>query len=140
MPVAGLDEEARAAVEKLLEGFAKEGEDAEGELVSFAQRYNKVLDIPSKRTEVQQGKRVIQQVAPSSDRANFYNNGMREKVPAVTRAVNVLLSMPVTACAAERNWSRWGLTYLPNRGRLGLGAAQKLIFVQQNDPATRNVM
>jgi hypothetical protein len=60
-----------------------------------------------------------------------------EKVPAVTRAVNVLLSMCVTACAAERNWSHWGLMFVPNRNRLGLGQAQKLIFIQQNDPATR---
>jgi hypothetical protein len=60
---------------------------------------------------------------------------MGEKVPAVTRAVNVLLSMCVTACAAELNWSHWCLTFVPNRNRLGLG--QKLIFIQQNDPATR---
>jgi hypothetical protein len=57
----------------------------------------------------------------------------------VTRAVNSLLSMPVTTCSAERNWSRWGLTFVPNRNRLGLESAQKLIFVQQNDPATLTV-
>jgi hypothetical protein len=55
---------------------------------------------------------------------------MGEKVPAVTRAVNVLLSMCVAACAAERNWSHWGLTFVPDRNRLGLGQAQKLIFIQ----------
>jgi hypothetical protein len=59
-------------------------------------------------------------------------------VPAVTRSVNVLLSMCVTACAAERNWR--GLTFVPNRNRLGLGQSQNLIFIQlicYNDPATR---
>jgi hypothetical protein len=66
-------------------------------------------------------------------------NSLGERMPVLTCAVNVLLSMPVTACAAERNWSRWGLTFVPNRNRLGLGSAQKLIFVQQNDPATRSV-
>ena len=30
----------------------------------------------------------------------------------------------------------WGATYVPNRNRMGIEAAQKLIFVQQNDPAT----
>ena len=48
------------------------------------------------------------------------------------------VSLRVTACAAERNWSRWGLTFVPNRNRLGLGQAQKLMFVQQHDPATRD--
>jgi hypothetical protein len=75
-------------------------------------------------------------VQPSSERCNFFNNEIGEKVPAVTRAVSLLLSMCVTACAAERNWSHWGSTFVPNRSRLGLGQAQKLIFIQQNDPAT----
>jgi hypothetical protein len=43
----------------------------------------------------------------------------------------------VTACAAERNWSKWGATFVPNRNALGLEKAQDLIFVQQNDPMTR---
>ena len=51
-------------------------------------------------------------------------------------SMNTLLSMPVTACAAEPNWSKWGATFMPNRNRLGLESAKKLIFVQQNDPAT----
>jgi hypothetical protein len=62
---------------------------------------------------------------------------MGDKVPAITRTVDVLLSMCVTVFAAEHNWSHWGLTFVPNRNRLGLGQAQNLIFIQQNDPATR---
>jgi hypothetical protein len=76
-------------------------------------------------------------VQPHTERVDFYNNAMGERVPAVTRAVNVLLSMSVSACAAERNWSMWGATFVPNRNRLRLEPAQKLIFVQQNDPGTR---
>ena len=47
------------------------------------------------------------------------------------------MSMPVTACGAERNWSKWGQTFVPNRNNLGLDVAQKMIFVQQNDPSAR---
>jgi hypothetical protein len=56
---------------------------------------------------------------------------MEDKVPAVKRTANVLLSMCVTACAAERNWSHWGLRFVPNRNRLGLGQAQKLILLSR---------
>jgi hypothetical protein len=140
VPVAPLDEDDRIAVEELLEGF--EEADAAGELTqlevtSFPERYTKVLDFLSARKEAKKGDRVVVHVAPSSQRADFFNNSPGAKVPVVTRAANVLLSMPVTACAAERNWSRWGLTFVPNRNR-ELETAQKLIFVQQNDPATRN--
>jgi hypothetical protein len=141
VPVASLTDKEREGVEQLLEGFAEEGEDAAGELtelevLSFAQRYNKVLDLLCSRTEVQKGKRTVTQVQPSSDRCDFFNNAMGDKVPAVTCTINVLLSVCVTACAAERNWSCWGLTFVPNGNRLGLDQAQKLIFIQQNDPAT----
>ena len=37
--------------------------------------------------------------------------------------------------AAQRSLSKWGATFVPNRNRLGLETAEKLIFVQQNDPA-----
>jgi hypothetical protein len=47
------------------------------------------------------------------------NNDPKE-IPTVARVGTVLLSVCVTACAAERNWSRWGLTFQPNRNRLGL--------------------
>jgi hypothetical protein len=134
VPVSALGEDTRTEVEGLLEGFAVgDEEDAAGELTelqvtSFEQRYTKVLDKLTCRTEVQEGKRVVVQVALSFERSDFYNNILWSKVPVVTRAVNVLLSMPVTACAAERNWSRWGLTFVPNRNRMGLDTAQKLIF------------
>jgi hypothetical protein len=76
------------------------------------------------------------QVTPHNESVDFYNNVVGTRVPAVTRAVNVLLSMPVTACAAERNWIKWGATFVPNRNALGVEVAQKMIFVQQNDLAT----
>ena len=42
-----------------------------------------------------------------------------------------------TACASERNWSRWGLVFTPNRNLLGLEQASKLVDIQSNDPMTR---
>jgi hypothetical protein len=64
----------------------------------------------------------------------------KTQASAVTcRAANVLLSMCVTACSSERNWSKWGLLFVPHRNALGLERAQRLVFAQQNDLSTRAV-
>lgn len=34
-----------------------------------------------------------------------------------------------TACSAERNWSKWGLVYVQNRGKLQRRKAEKMIFL-----------
>jgi hypothetical protein len=49
-----------------------------------------------------------------------------------------LLSMPVTTCSAERNWSKWRATFVLHRNALGIETAQDMIFVQQNDPAAHS--
>lgn len=71
-------------------------------------------------------------------RLGFFHNFLGDKFPLCAKAATVALCMPVTACASERNWSRWGQTYVPNRNALGLETAQKLIFVQQNTPCVEN--
>ncbi len=38
----------------------------------------------------------------------------------------------VTTCAAERNWSAWGLVYTKTRNRLGIERAEKLVFIAGN--------
>jgi hypothetical protein len=134
VPVAKLSEASRAEVEGVLNAFENTGEDAEGELTeletsSFPERYNKALDWLCKRTEVRKGTRTVLTVQPHTERVDSFTNALGERVPAVTRAVNVQLSMPVSACAAERNWSKWGATFVPNCNRLGLEPAQELIFV-----------
>jgi hypothetical protein len=43
----------------------------------------------------------------------------------------------VSACSAERNWSKWGAIFVPHHNRLRLEPEQKLICLQQNDPGTR---
>jgi hypothetical protein len=143
VPVAKLSEASRAKVEGVLNAFENTGEDAEGELTeleisSFPERYNKALDRLCKRTEVRKGTRAVLTVQPHTERVDFFDNALGERVPAVARAANVLLSMPVSACAAERNWRKWGATFVPNHNRLGLEPAQKLIFAQQNDPGTHD--
>ena len=44
-----------------------------------------------------------------------------------------VLAMPVTSCAAERNWTIWGQVYIKTRPNLGLQRAQHLIYVKAND-------
>jgi hypothetical protein len=107
------------------------------ETSSFAPRYSKVLERLAAKSEVKEGRHTVVPVKPHNEREDFYNNLVATCVPAVTRAVNVLLSMLVTPCAAERNWNKWGTTFVPNRNALGLEIAQKMISVQQNDLATR---
>jgi hypothetical protein len=56
-------------------------------------------------------------VQPHSERVDLFNNALGERVPAVTLAVNVLLGMPMSACAAEHSWSKCGTTLVPNQTR-----------------------
>ena len=49
----------------------------------------------------------------------------------------ILMRMFVNSCASERNWSRWGLVFTPNRNLLGLEQASKLVYIQSNDAMTR---
>jgi hypothetical protein len=55
---------------------------------------------------VRKGARKVVTVQPHSERIDFFNNALGKRVPAVTRAVNVLLIVPVSASAAERKWSQ----------------------------------
>ena len=49
----------------------------------------------------------------------------------------ILMRVSVNSCASERNWSRWGLVFTPNRNLLGLEQASKLVYIQSNDAMTR---
>ena len=51
-------------------------------------------------------------------------------------ALNKLLSMHTTACASERNWSKWGLMFAKNRARLGIERASQMIFLAENQVFT----
>ena len=45
--------------------------------------------------------------------------------------------MPVTSCAAERNWTIWGQVYVMTRSNLGLQRAQDVIYVKANDTVAK---
>lgn len=76
-------------------------------------------------------------VTPHRDRIGLWNNKLAVKFPACARAARKLLAMPATACAVERINSKLGLTWASNRSRLGVETAQDLVYVQCNDPLTR---
>jgi hypothetical protein len=93
--------------------------------------------VDKEKIVVEDGGRKRTEVSNHKIRLGFFHNFLSKEFPVCARACTVLMSMPVTACASERNWSKWGLTYVPNRNALGVESAQKLIYVQQNDPSTR---
>jgi N-acyl-D-aspartate/D-glutamate deacylase len=85
----------------------------ESELVSLEcfplnPTYPKTLNVLSKKTIVEKGGREVTWVEPHSERVDFVAilNKFSEMCALVVRASAVLLAMPVTACAAERNWSK----------------------------------
>jgi hypothetical protein len=94
------------------------------------------LDIlTTKVVEVVENREVVK-VAHHNERIGFFVNMLGE-LQGCARACLVILCMPVTSCAAERNWSKWGNTFVPNMNSLSLDAAKDTIYVQQNDPLTR---
>jgi hypothetical protein len=131
--------------EELLEvvkAFEKDEERAEDELVElecfmFDGKYTNKLNKLTEKRVVKEGGRERTEVSNHKARLGFFHNFLSNDFPVCSRACSVLMSMPVTACASERNWSKWGLTYVPNRNALGVASAQKMIYIQQNNPSTR---
>jgi len=66
---------------------------------------------------------------PISKRKGFVSLFLGQQFPKLAKVATQLLSMHTTACAAERNWSKWGLVYVKNRSRLSKDRAQKMIFL-----------
>jgi hypothetical protein len=91
--------------------------------------------LTTKVVEVVENRNVVK-VAHHNERIGFFVNMLGE-LHGCARACMVLLCMPVTSCAAERNWSKWGNTPVPIRNSLGLDAAMDMFYVQQNDLLTR---
>jgi hypothetical protein len=71
-------------------------------------------------------------MAPAAERVSYWEVIGREFFPLVSKAAARLLSLHVTSCAAERNWSVWGRLYSKLRARLSLQVAEKLVFIAQN--------
>ena len=64
---------------------------------------------------------------PLSKRLHFVKLCLAKKWPELTKVAVQLMSMRTTACAAERNWSKWGLMYAKNRSCLGRERAEQMI-------------
>jgi hypothetical protein len=124
---------------EVIQAFQKDEESAKDEMVElecfvFKEKYTKKLSKLTEKRIMKEGGRERSEVSNHKARVGLFHNFLSKDFPVCARACTVLISMPVTACASERNWSKWGQTYVPNRNALGVESTQKLIYVQQNDP------
>jgi hypothetical protein len=53
--------------------------------------------------------------------------------PSLADIAVVYMSVHATACAPERNWSKWGSLYDKKRNALGIQRGKQIIFLQEND-------
>ena len=72
------------------------------------------------------------QLSSAELRRNFWRRIAAPKFPLLAAASARLLSLHASSCSAERNWSAWGGTFVPQRNRLGHAVAEKMIFVKGN--------
>lgn len=91
------------------------------------------LNTVTTRTErtLSNGK-VVVQMADMSIRRNLWHAWLSLLFPELAKIAVMLLSMHTTSCAAERNWSKWGLMFAKNRARLGRERAMKMIFLSEH--------
>ncbi len=69
---------------------------------------------------------------PVQQRRNWWRVYGKGSFPLISKVASRLLSMHVTTCASERDWSLWGNVYVKARNRLALEKAERLIFVKGN--------
>ena len=144
VPVQKYSETMQSELTAVVSAFESDEGSGESELVvlecyMFNKKYNKKLGALTERTSQavpgRKGTRTL--VCDHKQRLGFFQNILSAKLPVCAKAYEVLLSMPVTACAADRNWSKWGQIFVPKRNNLGREVAEKIIYVQLNDPCTR---
>ncbi|KAJ9530443.1 hypothetical protein QJQ45_005449 [Haematococcus lacustris] len=89
----------------------------------------------TKATELN-GRTVIV-IAPAHQRLTWWQVYAQSKFPILAKAAMWLLSVHVSTCAAERNWSAWGRTFADaHRNNLSIQKAEELVFIQANDELT----
>ena len=76
-------------------------------------------------------------VAPASNRTGLWDNLLSKVYCELAVVASTVLSMPVTSCAAERNWTSWGQVYVKTRSNLGLQRVQDVIYVKANDTVAK---
>jgi hypothetical protein len=62
----------------------------------------------------------------------FWQQYAANEFPFMAKAAVRLLSMHVTTCASERNWSIWGKVYTKDRSRLGLSLGEQIVYIRGN--------
>ncbi|KAJ9534312.1 hypothetical protein QJQ45_007022 [Haematococcus lacustris] len=78
-------------------------------------------------------------IAPAHQRLTWWQVYAQSKFPILAKAAMRLLSVHVSTCAAERNWSAWGRTFADaHRNTLSIEKAEELVFIQANDELTNS--
>ncbi|KAJ9526767.1 hypothetical protein QJQ45_017481 [Haematococcus lacustris] len=78
-------------------------------------------------------------IPAASQRLTWWQIYAKPQFPALATAALRLLSVHVSTCASERNWSAWGRLFDdPRRSGLDMASAEKLIFIQTNDELAAN--
>ncbi|KAJ9507054.1 hypothetical protein QJQ45_011810 [Haematococcus lacustris] len=81
--------------------------------------------------------RTVTVIAPAHQRLTWWQVYAQSKFPILAKAAMRLLSVHVSTCAAERNWSAWGRTFADaHRNNLSIEKAEELVFIQANDELT----
>ena len=87
------------------------------------------LPVLTDKTYASDGKLMV---AGIEQRRTWWATHASQQYPLLAKAAAKLLAMHVTTCAAERNWSQWGLLYTKQRNRLAIATAEKMIYVRAN--------
>ncbi|KAJ9518761.1 hypothetical protein QJQ45_026025 [Haematococcus lacustris] len=96
-------------------------------------------DIMSMSEPGQRNGRAVTIIAAASQRLTWWQIYAKPHFPALATAALRLLSVHVSTCASERNWSAWGRLFDdPRRSGLDMASAEKLIFIQTNDELAAN--
>ncbi|KAJ9532753.1 hypothetical protein QJQ45_010871 [Haematococcus lacustris] len=96
-------------------------------------------DIMSMAEAGERDGRAVTLIAPASQRLTWWQLLAQPHFPALAKAALRLLSVHVSTCAAERNWSAWGRFYADAlRSSMDMATAEKLVFIQTNDELATN--
>jgi hypothetical protein len=71
-------------------------------------------------------------IAPIQQRRGVSVTFLKDQCPSLAPVAARLLSMHMTACSSEQNWSKWGLLLAKNRASFKRETAEQIIFVAQN--------
>lgn len=71
-------------------------------------------------------------ILPTVFRRRLWTHTLKARWPLLSNVAERLLSMHGTSCGPERNWSEWRWVYRPNRCRLHVERAEKMLVVKSH--------